>query len=368
MLAVKEARPGAPGDAVPVESELSELSNVGNGVLSVGDGRQACVAATAARNFGNVDRNPGSVEIVAPGALSSTNPTPVAGCVGFVVHRRTGGSTSSRFSPSVQSGPDGAHSPRRSGTSPPSLPPAVTTYRLDIAYDGTRFKGWARQAGERTVQGEIEAALERLFGETVPVTVAGRTDAGVHATGQVASFQAEKSPPDDLRRALNALTPPDVAITEAGPVADGFDARRSARSRRYRYRLQTGPVPDPFERRYAVHWTYPLDREALDACAGLLVGTHDFTAFTPTDTEHVRFERNVFEAVWQSEPEGILSFEVEADSFMRNMVRAMVGTMLEVAAGRRSVDNFAALLEGRPRPEGGETAPARGLFLIEVGY
>ena len=244
----------------------------------------------------------------------------------------------------------------------------MTTYRLDIAYDGTDFRGWARQEGLRTVQDEIEDALGRLFGVATRVTVAGRTDAGVHASGQVASFRAEKAPPEDLRRALNALTPSDIAITAAAPAPEDFDARRDATSRRYRYRLQTAQAPDPFERRYALHWPFPLDREALAACAALLPGTHDFTAFTPTETEHVRFERNVLDAAWKAETEAILSFEVEADAFMRNMVRALVGTMLEVAAGRREQANFAELLEGRPRPQAGETAPAHALFLIEVKY
>jgi len=250
----------------------------------------------------------------------------------------------------------------------------VTTYRLDIAYDGTRFRGWARQEGLRTVQGELEPALERLFGLPVPLTVAGRTDAGVHATGQVASFDAEKAPPEDLRRALNALTAPDVSVTSAAPAPEGFDARRWARSRRYRYRLQLDQVASPFERHYAVHFPYPLDRDRLDRCAELLPGTHDFTAFTPTDTEHVRFEREIIGARWRgpdpgtSGAEEILSFEVEADAFMRNMVRVLVGTMLEVGAGRRDPDSFAELLTGRPRPEAGETAPAHGLFLIGVKY
>lgn len=149
--------------------------------------------------------------------------------------------------------------------------------------------------------------------------------------------------------------------------------RTGSRSRLYRYRLQPESVPNPFERRYAVHWPYPLDREALDGCAKRVRGSHDFTAFTPTETEHVRFDRNVIEADWREEEPGnagasILRFEIEADSFMRNMVRVLVGTMLEVGSGRRSLDDFGRLLEGRPRSEAGETAPARGLFLIGVRY
>jgi tRNA pseudouridine38-40 synthase len=247
----------------------------------------------------------------------------------------------------------------------------MATFRLEIAYDGTGFKGWARQEGLRTVQGEIEGALEQLYGEAVPLTVAGRTDTGVHASGQVAGFESPDSGRHDARtllRALNALTPEDVAIRSVSEAPPGFDARHDAVARRYRYRVLTDPIPDPFERQYALHWTHLIDRAELDRCAALLPGTHDFTAFTPTDTEHVRFERDVTEARWGEERPGLLTFEIEADAFMRNMVRALVGTMLEVGSVRRSVGDFAELLEGRPRPEGGETAPARGLFLIAVRY
>lgn len=244
----------------------------------------------------------------------------------------------------------------------------MSTYRLDIAYEGTGFRGWARQDAQRTVQGELEAALEPLFAGPARLTVAGRTDAGVHASAQVASFAAEREPPPDLRRALNALTPADISVLDAGVAPDGFDARREALSRRYRYRLETGVVPSPFERRYALHWPYRLDRAALAACAEALPGVHDFTAFTPTDTEHVRFERAIAEAAWTEGPRGLLSFEIEADSFMRSMVRVLVGTMLEVGGGRRQLADFERLLEGRPRPEAGETAPARGLHLIAVRY
>jgi tRNA pseudouridine38-40 synthase len=246
----------------------------------------------------------------------------------------------------------------------------VTTYRLDIAYDGGGFSGWAVQPGKRTVQGEIESALERLFGEPVQLTVAGRTDAGVHALGQVASFATERTPPEALGRALNALTGPEVAITGAEPVADGFDARRSALSRRYRYRIETGAPPSPFERGRALAWPHRLDREGLDACASALLGEHDFTAFTPTETYHQRFDRRILDAAWSEEPgsERVVRFEIEADAFMRSMVRALVGTMLEVGAGRRSREDFVSLLAGAPRRAAGETAPAHGLYLLRISY
>jgi tRNA pseudouridine38-40 synthase len=248
------------------------------------------------------------------------------------------------------------------------------TTRLTIAYDGAPFRGWAAQPGERTVQGELEAALERVVGERVPLTVAGRTDAGVHAWGQVASFEFTGELPARLDRALNANLPPEIAVLRAQRAPDGFDARRDARARTYCYWLVTASVLSPFERGRALHWPHPLDRAALDACAAALIGTHDFTAFTPTDTEHVRFERAVSAAEWRSygladEREGeLLELWITADAFMRSMVRVLVGTMLQVGGGRRSMEDFAALLDGAPRERAGETAPAHGLYLASVGY
>jgi tRNA pseudouridine38-40 synthase len=252
------------------------------------------------------------------------------------------------------------------------LPP-VTTVRLDIEYDGAAFRGWARQPGLRTVQGVLEAALTQVLREEVQLTVAGRTDTGVHALGQVASFQTTATLPADLARNLNGVTPEDVAVRRAEAVAEGFDARRDARSRSYLYRVARTRAPSPFERGRALWWPHRVDREALDACAAALLGTHDFTAFTPTQTDHVRFERDVFAASWRDEPSpwgtgALLAFRITADAFMRNMVRALVGTMLEVASSRRTVDDFEALLKGAHRSEGGETAPAHALYLESVGY
>jgi len=222
------------------------------------------------------------------------------------------------------------------------------------------------------VQGEIEVGLERLLGEPVALTVAGRTDAGVHAWGQVASFDLEREVDLDLRRSLDAVTSDEVAITAAGPVADGFDARRDARSRTYCYRVHATAVASPFERGRALWWPYRVDSGALAACAAATVGKHDFTAFTPSQTEHVRFEREVIRCEWAPGTglgaHTVLELWIEADAFMRNMVRVLVGTMLEVAAGRRPLAEFSALLEGAPRERAGETAPAQGLYLASVRY
>jgi tRNA pseudouridine38-40 synthase len=243
----------------------------------------------------------------------------------------------------------------------------VPTVRLDIEYDGSGFRGWARQPGQRTVQGELEAALATVLREPIALTVAGRTDTGVHALGQVASFTTTVEPPGDLARHLNGVGPDDVAVTAAAVVADGFDARRDARSRSYRYRLLARRAPAPFEHNRALWWPHRVDRDGLDACAAALHGTHDFTAFTPTQTDHVRFRRDVLAAAWEDDGE-ILAFRITADAFMRNMVRALVGTMLEVASSRRTVESFTALLEGAPRSAGGDTAPPHGLYLESVGY
>jgi tRNA pseudouridine38-40 synthase len=243
----------------------------------------------------------------------------------------------------------------------------MTTVRLDIEYDGAGFRGWARQPGLRTVQGELEAALATVLREPVTLTVAGRTDTGVHARGQVASFETGAELPPDLARSLNGVGPDDVAVTAAGVAPDGFDARRDARSRTYRYRVYARPSPSPFERDRALWWPHRIDHEALDACAAALPGSHDFTAFTPTQTDHVRFERDVLAAAWEQEGD-VLSFLITADAFMRNMVRALVGTQLEVASGRRSVEDFIQLLNGAPRSKAGETAPPHGLYLESVSY
>ncbi len=245
----------------------------------------------------------------------------------------------------------------------------MATLKLTITYDGSEFSGWAKQPGLRTVQQTLEEAIAQILaGTEVATVVAGRTDAGVHATAQVASFELAGEQPSAFAKRINAVLPRDVVVSGLEEAPEGFDARRWATSRSYRYRLLATALRDPFEEGSALWWPYRLDHCALEESARLIAGRHDFTAFTPTQTKHVHFERVVAHSAWVKEGRGMLVYEITADAFLRSMIRVLVGTMLEIAAGKRAMADLELLLDGAPRERAGETAPAHGLYFTGVSF
>ena len=235
--------------------------------------------------------------------------------------------------------------------------------KLTLEYDGTDFHGWAAQPGLRTVEGVVRESLAGVFPLTARLAVAGRTDTGVHAVGNVVTVDVEGGPPPERAAgALNAALADDVSVVRAEEVPGDFHARHSARSRSYRYRIWTRREPSPFERRRSWWQPRPLDEARLVEAAELIVGEHDFRAFTPTETQHGVFRRNVLTAAWRRHGD-TLEFEITADSFLRHMVRTLVGTMVELPPER-----IEPLLQGRERREAGSTAPPWGLYLERVEY
>src|SRR5262245_53687922 len=243
--------------------------------------------------------------------------------------------------------------------------------RLTIEYEGTAYQGWQIQAAGPTVQEVLERALATALREPVRVRGAGRTDAGVHACGQVAAVRVSRAPVDLglLRRSLNALTPDDVVVREVSLADDAFDPRRHARSRVYEYRILNAPAPSPFWRRWSWHVGRPLDVEAMDAAAQHLVGEHDLAAFRAADAHEVprTTVRRVLESrVRRDAP--LLVYRIEATAFLKHMVRNVIGTLVEVGLGERPLGSVAELIASRDRPRAGPTAPPHGLTLVEVRY
>jgi len=277
--------------------------------------------------------------------------------------------------------------------------PVLQTWKLTLAYDGTNFRGWQVQPGERTVQGEVQAALGRICGESPLPQGSGRTDAGVHALGQAASFAlAAPIPAENLHRALNRTLPPSIRILEAITVPDTFHARHSAVAKTYEYRIFRGTICPPFMAPYVYACSWPMDLEVLQRAARLFEGRHDFLSFAATDPDLTSrgleedaepeqrsipkpgFQtdlptpttvRTVFSSIWEARPspEGeLLVYRVRGSGFLHHMVRNLVGTMLDVGRGRLSTDEIPGILDARNRSAAGPTAPARGLFLCSVEY
>ncbi len=253
--------------------------------------------------------------------------------------------------------------------------------KLTISYDGTRFVGWQRQAEGLSIQGLLEDAMARFEGGSVTLHGAGRTDAGVHALGQVASTHVTCAhPTETLTRGLNACLPPDVRVTNVEDVAADFHARFSARSKTYRYLIRNAPIVSPFERPYVWHVLESLDMAAMREAADALVGTHDFSSFRSAGSAITSAVRNVTESeirpfIGELTPAGpargdhtMFAYEVSASGFLRHMVRAIVGTLVETGRGRRTAASMAKLLSSGSRAEAGPTAPPHGLFLVRVDY
>ena len=244
----------------------------------------------------------------------------------------------------------------------------MRTLKITLTYDGTRFVGWQRQAAGESIQGLLEDALARLEGAPVTVHGAGRTDAGVHALGQVASARVTVThDPSTLIRALNAHLPDEVRVIAVEDTDERFHARFSASAKTYRYQIRNTSVADPFDRAFVWHLPEPLSFDAMARAAALFVGTHDFIAFRSVGSEIASSIRTVTRSAWHQQG-GLLTYEISGNGFLRHMVRAIVGTLVEIGRGWRQPDEISSLLAGGTRADAGATAPPHGLFLVSVDY
>jgi tRNA pseudouridine38-40 synthase len=244
----------------------------------------------------------------------------------------------------------------------------MRTLKITLAYDGTRFVGWQRQAAGESIQGLLEDALARFEGAPVTAHGAGRTDAGVHALAQVASARVTFThDAGTLTRALNAHLPDEIRVVVVEDAVEGFHARFSARGKTYRYQIRNTSVADPFDRAFVWHLPEPLSLDAMTRAASLLVGTHDFIAFRSVGSEIASSVRTVTRSEWHQH-DGLLKYEICGNGFLRHMVRAIVGTLVEIGRGWRQPDEIASLLAGGARADAGATAPPHGLFLVSVDY
>lgn len=245
----------------------------------------------------------------------------------------------------------------------------MRTLKLTLQYDGTDYVGWQRQAEGVSIQGLLEDALKPIEGSPVTVHGAGRTDAGVHALGQVASVTLNADlDPTTLARALNAVLPRDVRVASVEEMPDDFHARFSATGKVYQYRIVNGPFASPFIRRYVWHVIPRIDREAVRHAAAALVGTHDFASFQGTGTVVASTERTIRRLETDEGPEGLLILEIEGNGFLRHMIRNITGTLVEIGLGRWPASAMKDILESRDRSRAGSTAPPHGLFLVKVHY
>lgn len=244
----------------------------------------------------------------------------------------------------------------------------MTTFKLTLEYDGTNYHGWQVQPGMTTVQGTLQEAMARIVGKNVHVMGAGRTDAGVHALGQVASLRAEfHHPPDTLRRALTSILPPDIVVTTAEVMDEEFHAQRWAKWKRYRYTLLTRRYPSALECRYSLFVPYPLKRDAMIEAAGSLIGTHDFSAFQAAHGSAESPIRTIFAVEFRQHGDHLI-FDIVADGFLRHMIRIIMGTLLDVGRGRLRPEDFKAIHNGKDRNLASKTISSHALCLLKVGY